>query len=200
MPTVKITERLLDECKEHLQVIGAYQDDLTHKQIIEACLSCLLYDTPELDEGRRLGHRLLKKALGERDMSHIPRSALGGEEERLASPELLSSLRDAVRDVNPTYEASENVDRTSDDSLPEQVISEVPPWEQLERIPIEKLKMDYPRHPLMKWSEQSDLHQYAVEAAFAVTSIVLHKTGVLTGTAEKLLRTFKNYVDIRKAL
>jgi hypothetical protein len=68
-----------------------------------------------------------------------------------------------------------------------------PPWESGPFWTLAEIKTHYPRHPLLKIAGKSKLHKLAVQHAFGVMPLVLHKSAEIAGLAEELHKTFKDW-------
>lgn len=72
---------------------------------------------------------------------------------------------------------------------------EIPPWQGLKRLPLDEIRLRYPRHILVRYAVESELHLLAVECTFGSLPSEMHREPKAGSLFKELLERFQSFVE-----
>lgn len=200
MKNIHVPPAQLKAVKDFLLDLNLCNKNTANNKVIQTALNLLLYGEASLREAqesalKRLGietqqpfdqARLVQRWAQHSTVLHSGGAIEPPDIER--APELEAALRKTEQDMKkmpeppPLYR-----DEPEEVKLPQ-----LRDYKNIPFMPLKEIKIKYPKHPLLKFAARDSLSKKAVEAAFGVMPLVLHKSAEISKLAENLYKSFKN--------
>jgi len=209
MRSIRLPNRVINEAIEYLKLSHLYVDGMSLSKIIQTVLAQTIYKAPSLKEGRAEAAEVLRKTLPAPDHTVRGRVATFAQQydwERLEGKaviktELEESIHEAVKDVEaelelkiPEQKIKKDVKATKKIFHPKEA-----PWKTINRISYDLLCEQYPKHKLLtSFALKSELHQIAVECAFAAIPASLRRSNKIFELAQTLFENFQTWIKIEQ--
>ena len=183
---------------------GHYRHGMSTAAVVRSALSLLIYQTPNLRDGRDQAADILARA------GNAPLSTVRGRvaqfaktygwspgEEDIHVPEAVKkSIEYAstrVEDDLAIEVRKSKIRKVPSISPPKETFPKAPPWTLMRIVPIEEVVLTYPLHPLVKWAETDELKIHALECAFGNVPKSLHKDQKVIDMAKELYDYFTRW-------
>jgi len=202
LKAVRLEERLIQEVVEFLKLNGHYRDGMSVASCVRTALSLLIYQTPNLADGRDQALEVLSKTSG------APLSTVRGRVAKFAQTynwagqqdiHVPEKVRDAIQEAS--YQTAGDLEvevrecqiEEVSGSPPTEVFPDKPPWTLMKSVSYDEIIRTHPLHPLVKWASDSPMRIRAMECAFGNVPKSLHKDQKILDMADRLLDYFERW-------
>ena len=192
---IKIPKSLLEDLKFWFSRQGTEVSHLSNVALVRRAIDTLIASSPEALPEPSLTSPDIRGQVAD-FAQRYDWTGLSREVPVKLSPSLKEALQEAQKEVQAecvySHEGAEVLCR---EALPlEKPIQTFPPWEGLKRLPLDEIKLRYPRHRLLREVVFSETHQLAVECAFGSLPAEMQKEPKVFVLYRDLLQKFQEWI------